>query len=122
MNGICPSDFEEGSIKWDDKDLFNKNAKKGALPDGNFDKNTKLFFCCRNDAPLASGMVMPTRDRFVLYRYGGRCQKVSGMEVQEDYIEWVNELVNNKDEVSGYYPDDYGQKRRHKLFYCHYTV
>ena len=119
----CPDGFDEGFIKWDDKDLFNKNGRMGALPDGEFDKNTKIFFCCRNDASSNKAIVMPTYDPFVLYRYTGHCQAVKGMTVQEDFIEWINEGVRNRDEVSRVHPDNYSvEKKRHKLHYCHYSV
>ena len=95
----------------------------GILPDGEYDRNTKIFFCCRSDAPSNKPMLMPTHDPFVLYRHTGHCQKVQGMTVQEDYIEWINEGVRNKDEASGAFPDNYsGKKRRHRLHYCHYSA
>ena len=31
---VCPSGFREGFIKWDDKNVWNKNKKKNELPEG----------------------------------------------------------------------------------------
>jgi hypothetical protein len=118
----CPTGFLEGYIKWDDKDFWNKNKRKGELPDGKYDKNTMINFCCRSDnGNPANPMQMPNETSFVLYRQGGECQKVVGMRVVEDYILWNDEFSRNKDETSGSFPDDDGGKRKHKLHYCHYS-
>ena len=117
---LCPRGFGEGCT-WDDKDLKNKNKHCGILPDGDYGGNTKVYFCCRNDAAFDTTMQMPADQSFVLYRYGGQCQKVAGMRVQEDYIQWIDEFAFNGDKSSGFYPDDDGGKRKHKLHYCHYS-
>ena len=120
-NGFCPSGFSKGSIKWDDKDIFNKNKHNGELPDGEFDRNTLIYFCCRSDGSYKIPMQMPVGKPFVLYRSGGHCQKVRNMMVQEDYIRWINEPIRNKDKNLGYYPDDEGGRWKHKLYYCYYN-
>ena len=33
----------------------NANARSGVLPDGSYGRNTKIFFCCRND-PIRSSL------------------------------------------------------------------
>lgn len=38
-----------GYIIWDDEDWFNKNNKGGVFLDGVYDKNIKLYYCCRMD-------------------------------------------------------------------------
>ena len=118
----CPSGFGDGFIKWDDKDIFNKNYRFGTLPDGKFDKNTKIFFCCRSDGKASKPIQMPLDEPFVFYRYNGQCQAVANMKVSEDYILWSDELLRNKDERSGEHPDDDGGKRKHKLHYCYYSL
>ena len=119
----CPDHFSEGFIKWDDKDFKNKNRHKGVLPEGEYDKNTLMYFCCRSDnGSPRNPMLMPANVPFVLYRYGGTCQEITGMKVTEDYITWNNEFTFNKDEVSGSYPDDDPQEaKKHTLHYCHYS-
>ena len=119
---MCPDGFQEGFIKWDDKDFWNKNERKGVLPDGTYDKNTKIQFCCRSDnGDPRNPIQMPTETPFVLYRQGSKCQEIVGMQVVEDYILWNDEFSRNKDEASGSYPYDDGGKRQHKLHYCHYS-
>ena len=118
----CPDGFHNGSIKWDDKDINNKNENVQVLPEGKYDSNTVINFCCRSDNGSPSNPIqLPTGEPFVLYRRGRKCQKVMGMRVVEDYILWNDELSFNKDEKSGSIPDDDGGKRQHKLHYCHYS-
>ena len=122
QKGMCPDGFQEGFIKWDDKDFWNKNKHQGVLPDGKYDSNTMINFCCRSDnGDPTNPIQMPTEKPFVLYRHGKKCQKVVGMRVVEDYILWNNEFTSNADEASGSYPFDDGGKREHKLHYCHYS-
>lgn len=120
----CPEGFSIGHIKWDDKDIRNKNTRKGSLPDGEYDRNTKINFCCRSDSLPKEPAVFPVENTFVLYRYSSyeRCQTVVGMRVQEDYILWIDEFAFNRDERKGSYPDDDGGKKKHKLHYCYYTL
>ena len=118
----CPNGFHEGFIKWDDKDFRNKNKHKGQLPDGKYGENTMINFCCRSDNTSPTNpILLPTEIPFVLYRYGGDCQKVVNMTVVEDYILWIDEFSFNKDDARGSFPDDDGGKKKHKLHYCHYT-
>ena len=122
QKGMCPNGFHDGYIKWDDKDLWNKNKHQDVLPDGKYDRDTLINFCCRSDNGNPTNPIqMPTEKPFVLYRYGGKCQKVVGMRDEEDYILWINEFTRNKDETGGSFPDDDGGKREHKLHYCHYS-
>ena len=118
----CPKGFLEGFIKWDDKDFRNKNKNKGELPEGKYDDNTVIHFCCRSDNGSPSNpMQMPMETSFVLYRYNKQCQEVMGMRVVEDYILWIDEFAFNKDDTGGSFPDDDGGKKKHKLHYCHYS-
>ncbi|CAG2229464.1 unnamed protein product [Mytilus edulis] len=45
--GDCPQGFDIGSIKWDDEDHNNGNGNDGTLPDGSYDGDTTMFYCCR---------------------------------------------------------------------------
>ena len=118
----CPGGFCEGFIKWDDKDFRNKNKNEGELPDGKYDDNTLINFCCCSDhGGPRNPIQMPIEKSFVLYQKGKECQKVAGMRVAEDYILWHNEFMLNKDKTDGSIPDDDGGKKKHKLYYCHYS-
>lgn len=39
--------FAIGSIFWDDEDKNNANGRGGTLPEGNYDGNTRILYCCR---------------------------------------------------------------------------
>lgn len=118
----CPDGFNEGFIKWDDKNINNRNQHYGELPDGEYGRNTKVFYCCRSDGPSTKPVKLPTDMPFVLYRYGGKCQQVEGMRVQQDYIQWINEgIIWNSDSSGGRHPDNDGGNMNHKIFYCYYT-
>jgi hypothetical protein len=41
------SGFNSGFIYWDDEDHNNENSHGGTLPDGEFGRNTKIYYCCR---------------------------------------------------------------------------
>jgi CUB/sushi domain-containing protein len=47
MYGIFNLGFSSGYVYWDDEDLNNDNSRGGALPDGTYDKNTRIYYCCR---------------------------------------------------------------------------
>ncbi|XP_045172520.2 uncharacterized protein LOC123534363 [Mercenaria mercenaria] len=118
--GACPSGFGSGYIFWDDEDLTNHNAAGGILPDGTYDKNTKMYFCCRNDGSPSTKLILPTDRPFVMLRYGRTCQAVHGMSVHEVYVRWDDENTFNKDKSSGMHPLDDGGSKDHKIHFCYY--
>jgi len=48
----------------------------GTLPDGVYNRNTKIFFCCRSDGPADLPIILPTAVPFYLLKFDDRCQKV----------------------------------------------
>ena len=84
----CPFGFEKGWIFWDDENnqSGNKNSFYGtqkSKPDGQFNHDTKIFFCCRNDGSYRDQISLPKSefDSFGLtllpYKQK-RCQRVAG--------------------------------------------
>lgn len=120
--GTCPVGFGSGYIYWDDEDLRNKNAKGGVLPDGTFDTNTKLYYCCRNDGSPTSKILLPSDRPFILIRYKSTCQAVNGMNVHEIFVQWDDEDLNNSDKVSGMHPMDDGGNKNHRIHFCFYQT
>jgi hypothetical protein len=45
-NGTCPEDMTSGWVTWDDENDQNHNSFGGFVPDGTYDKDTKLEYCC----------------------------------------------------------------------------
>jgi len=48
----------------------------GVLPDGRYDKNTKVEYCCRKDGSTARPIQLPSSAPFYLYKLGDACQEV----------------------------------------------
>ena len=117
--GSCPTGFRAGSIYWDDENSHNENKRWGTLPDGRYDRNTLVEYCCRSDGNPQSPIALPTHKPFILYRYGGRCQKVEGMYYSKLYIRWDDENHRNRDKCGGHHPDA-TCKRNQTLNFCYY--
>ncbi|XP_035698123.1 uncharacterized protein LOC118431114 [Branchiostoma floridae] len=119
----CPSGFQTGEIYWDDEDNpFNqRNSRSGSLPDGKYDRNTLIWYCCRNDGSANTRIPLPSRKPFYLFRFRQGCQKVLGMNVREEYFRWDDEDTINESDRHGAHPHDTGGSRNHKLHYCYYS-
>ena len=118
--GSCPSGFEYGWIEWDDEDIRNANQDSGILPDGTYNENTRIDFCCRRDGFATNTIILPTDKPFYLYRCGSDgCQKVAGMRYRQDWVKWDCEDWRTKNKYGGLIPfvDDWKNIR---LFYCYY--
>jgi len=46
------------------------------LPDGTYNKNTKVEYCCRNDGSAERPIKLPSSAPFYLYKLGDVCQEV----------------------------------------------
>ncbi|XP_078309546.1 uncharacterized protein LOC111106113 [Crassostrea virginica] len=56
--------FQTGSVYWDDEDRNNKNSYGGVLPSGDFGRNTRIDYCCREDGPYDNAVQLPTTQPF----------------------------------------------------------
>ncbi|KAH3865545.1 hypothetical protein DPMN_028585 [Dreissena polymorpha] len=118
--GNCPTGFQSGSIFWDDESLFNTNSASGTLPDGDYGYNTRIYYCCRNDGPTSSQIILPNDRPFVLLRYGMTCQNVHSMQMKELSVYWDDDDLSNSDSASGMHPYDDGGGDDHRLHFCYY--
>lgn len=109
----CPSGFYGGYIHWDDEDN-NINGKQYPIPDGNYDRNTGINYCCRSDGNITEPMLLPPNKAFALYRYDGACQKVLGMrDPVQLFVHFDDEDSRNANSCSGNHPD--GPSNRNQL-------
>ena len=117
----CPSGFSTGYREWDDEDSRNANGYSGILPDGTYGRNTLIQYCCRTDGNPSNHIILPTNTPFVLYRYGGVCQKVRGMN-NPTYlsIHFDDEDSRNANSCQGSYPDG-ACGRNHDVNFCYYN-
>lgn len=118
--GGCPTGLTGGSVYWDDEDSSNANGHSGTLPDGEYDSNTRIDFCCRSDGFSKRKILLPIDRPFYLMRYTSTCQEVFGMSVKEEIFSVDTENLFNKDKCSGAHPYDPNCNRNHELHYCYY--
>ncbi|XP_064646382.1 uncharacterized protein LOC135499513 [Lineus longissimus] len=121
----CPEGFDEGSISWDDKGSLSDNTAKikGQMPSGDFGKNTKVDYCCREDSLASKAIFLPTDSPFYLMAKSNNCQKVDNLKVTPEVIQWDEESLMNKSDRSGSYPYDASvnaKGKHHKLTFCYY--
>lgn len=102
--GPCPSGLQEGLIHWDDEDNNNRNSHDGVLPDGNYNRNTDISFCCRTDGDASQPIYLPTDRPFILLANDPSCQAVHGMSVSREFFRWDTEDNNNADRSEGSAP------------------
>ena len=62
----------------------------GTTPDGEYDRNTRIYFCCRNDGSATRAIELPTMSPFHLLKWGDQCQKVKNKTMV------ISELRENK--------------------------
>lgn len=118
--GDCPKGFREGYVFWDDENNKNINKKGGTLPDGIYNQDTLIYYCCRGDGNKLHPVSLPINSPFYLKAFNtSDCQRVKGAIATEEYIRFDNEDVRNKDRQNGSYP--YGSGiANHKMSYCYY--
>ncbi|KAK6173923.1 hypothetical protein SNE40_017295 [Patella caerulea] len=119
--GDCPGGFQTGSILWDDENKDNHDSSTGSLPDGKYDTDTRIDFCCRNDAVPTGAISLPIDKPFILFRYTRACQQVKGMTVTEEFIRWDDYPIRNHDKNTEAHPFDDGGDHQHKLHFCYYA-
>ncbi|KAL4224310.1 hypothetical protein ACF0H5_017765 [Mactra antiquata] len=119
--GPCPTGFWPGFIYWDNEDSDTSNGHGGSVPDGDYDANTKIYFCCRNDASPHESIFLPTDRPFVLSRYSNTCQAVHGMKLTNVFVRWDDEDTLNSSGSGGMHPSDTGGPDNHLLHFCHYA-
>ena len=98
----------------------NKNSKSGTLPDGEYNRNTKIEFCCRTDANENKPVVLHTKEPFYLLAYKlPRCQMVKWAVSSLEWIYYDTEHWSNHDDRGGAYP--YNAATQHPtIYYCYY--
>ncbi|XP_048739159.2 uncharacterized protein LOC125653630 [Ostrea edulis] len=117
----CPAGFDTGAVFWDDENTMNMNRYGGVLPDGNYNNDTYINFCCRNDGYWMNPIELPTTQPFFLLRHASHCQTVKGMTIIEIGVYFGNEINYNNDGAFGNHPYLF-EVHGHQLFigYCYY--
>ncbi len=122
FGGNCPSGFHSGFRYWDDEDNNNGNARQGTYPDGIYGRDTRTYYCCRNDGNVHSEIALPSTMPFVLYRYQSTCQRVRGMYHTDLSIHFDDEDSGNANSCSGVKYPEGSCGRNHNLNLCYYAA
>ena len=121
---ICPYGLTEGWVFWDDKNEENKNANEGILPNGTYNQDTKIYFCCQTVGNVFQTIYLPIDKPFYLialksfFSKNPVCQAVHGAVAAVEHISYG---VENTSNVGGIFP--YGADIKPKLIinYCYYS-
>ena len=112
--------FNEGYIWWDDEFRSNRNGVSGALPDGTYDHDTLIQYCCRTDGYATNEIILPADKPFVLFKANShQCQKVRGMIASEEYFYWDCENWFTRNKSGGSRPHAIIDKNI-LMHYCYY--
>ena len=118
--GNCPKGLKKGYVFWDDENGKNINKKGGTLPDGIYDQDTLVYYCCRTDGDKYTPIPLPVISPFYLKAFNtSECQRVEGAIATEEFIRFDTEDSRNKDRQNGSYPYGAGIAN-HRLLYCYY--
>ena len=118
--GTCPAGLIEGYVFWDDDFWNNQNRRGGTLPDGTYNDNTRIEFCCRTDGAKNEPILLPTETPFFLLAYGSdKCQMVKWAIASLEWIYYDTEDFSNNDDRGGAYPYNAGIKHP-QIYYCYY--
>ena len=118
--GSCPPGFSSGWIKWDDEDSGNINDLGGTVPDGVYDHDTLIYYCCRGDDDKANLMSLPSDRDFFLLAYQSRvCQKVKWFIESTEWLHFDTHSVGHSNSQGGSHPflEDWSDR---KIYYCFY--
>ncbi|XP_072014749.1 uncharacterized protein [Amphiura filiformis] len=112
-----------GAVYWDDENDNNMNSYSGELPDGIYDTNTRIEFCCQTSGHTSNPIYLPTDTSFFLFKFNNECQQVDGMQATSEYFHWDTQDVlfnSNDDYVTGYYPYEGVVYDGIRLEFCYY--
>ena len=80
----CPANFTQGWVHWNDEDTNNKNSYYGARysqPDGEFNHDTKIQFCCRKDGSYRDRIYLPQHFSYTLFPHTVKsCQRIKNKQ------------------------------------------
>ena len=120
---FCPQGFHEGYVLWDDNNGINgtnNNSRTGELPEGVYNRDTLIYFCCKKTGSAMKRISLPVNTPFYLLAFEAAiCQEVEGAVYSLEYIVFDTEDTNNQD--ARFYPYPYAAHRRDPtIYYCYY--
>lgn len=95
----------QGSVQWDDEEFDNVNQHGGTLPDGVYDSNTKINYCCQNMGRWSDPIKLPIDHPFYLLPHNSslspRCQIVKWTTSRLEYIDYDTVDIGSIDKSYG---------------------
>jgi len=121
----CPLGLKEGWVFWDDeneKELDIGNSVEGFVPEGVYESDTLMYFCCRTNGYKSKPIELPITMPFYLLAFNSpQCQKVKGVTAVSEFVQWDDEDRGNSNAHSKITP--YGvdiDPWNTRLYYCLY--
>lgn len=116
-----------GWVFWDDEnieELDGGNMVQGVVPEGVYEKDTLIYFCCNNKGIKSKPIELPLNNQFYLLAYrSAECQQVKGAKVTSEFVQWDDEDRGNTNAHSKFVP--YGVELdswNTRIFYCYYDT
>ena len=122
----CPFGLSEGWVFWDDKNEANKNTVQGTLPDGMYNEDTKIYFCCQTVGSVFDTIYLPVDKPFYLIAFKSyfspnpACQEVHGAVATVDYVKFGVENSSSPN-MGGVFPYGADAKPEPYIYYCYYS-
>ena len=96
-NTLCPTGMNQGYFVWDDNYswwTYTRNKQGGTLPDGLYNSDTKIMYCCQNKGKWYLPIELPVQHPFYLLPRNNsvvsfpRCQLVKWTMNWLEYIDY----------------------------------
>ena len=93
----CPKGLSFGELFWDDQDGYRINEDGGVLPEGRYNHDTTIKFCCRTDGDRDDPVLLPVKSPFFLLAYeSAKCQMVKWAVSTVEWIHYDTEDSDNQ--------------------------
>lgn len=114
----CPPNFQVGWVYWDEDG--DANGIYGEVPNGQYEGNTKIYYCCRDDGYASNELYLPTDKPFYLFPTSHQCQAVNGMEIIYESFQWDDEDWFNGNDQGGFHPYVEEDSDNTIMYFCYY--
>ena len=116
--------MSDGFIHWDDEDVSNANEQNGILPEGTYNADTEIYFCCRDQGNWYNPIELPVDVPIFLLPYNSKnCQRVKWAMSTQQYITYDTEDDRNEDNFhqKHVYAENKGNiNNLPTIYYCYY--
>ena len=116
--------MRNGSIKWNDNnDGQNANQALGALPRGEYTRDTVIFYCCQNRSTWYNVIELPITSPFYLLPYkpdsqiSTECQRVKWALAKKEFIKFNTGRENVFNGLHVFKEESHNGLR---IYYCYY--